>query len=353
MIFSLGANKEKEYFIENLVMLTGAGMDIVSALDIIRADIKTPVLKKNLQKLRETIARGEPIYRALEQTSLFKPHVISLIYLGEQSGKLFENLSVISTQQKKERIFQSKLRSALMYPVFILTIAGIVGIGVAWYILPNLASVFSQLKLTLPLITKILIAVGLFLKSYGAVAIPVLIAGLLALGYMIFIFPKTRWIGQRIMFAAPGIGPLIRQVELGRIGYIVGTLLRAGVPITDTLQSLHDTAAFVEYQRFYGFLKTSVERGISLKQCFSLFPKSARLIPRPIQQMIIAGEQSGKLADTFLRVGELFEEKTEDSSKNLSVILEPVLLLVVWVSVVGIALAVILPIYSLIGGLNK
>lgn len=353
MILSPGANKEKEYFIENLVMLTGAGMDIVSALDIIRADIKTPALKKNLQQLRETIARGEPIYRALEQTNLFKPHVISLIYLGEQSGKLFENLSVISTQQKKERIFQSKLRSALMYPSFILTIAGIVGIGVAWFILPNLATVFSQLKLSLPLITKILIAVGLFLKSYGAIAIPVLIAGFLALGYMIFIFPKTRWIGQRILFATPGIGPLIRQVELGRIGYIVGTLLRAGVPITDTLQSLHDTAAFVEYQRFYGFLKQSVERGISLKQCFSTFPKSTALVPRPIQQMLIAGEQSGRLADTFLRVGELFEEKTEDSSKNLSVILEPVLLLIVWISVVGIALAVILPIYSLIGGLNK
>lgn len=353
MILSPGANREKEYFIENLVMLTGAGMDIVSALDIIRAGIKTPALKKTLRGLRETIARGEPIYRALEQSNLFKPHVISLIYLGEQSGKLFENLSVISTQQKKERIFQSKLRSALMYPAFILTIAGIVGIGVAWFILPNLATVFSQLKLTLPLITKILIAVGLFLKSYGAIAIPVLIAGFLALGYMIFIFPKTRWIGQRIMFATPGIGQLIRQVELGRIGYIVGTLLRAGVPITDTLQSLHDTAAFAEYRRFYGFLTQSVERGISLKQCFSTFPKSTALVPRPIQQMLIAGEQSGRLADTFLRVGELFEEKTEDSSKNLSVILEPVLLLIVWISVVGIALAVILPIYSLIGGLNK
>ena len=353
MVLSFAANKEKEYFIENLVMLTGAGMDIVSALDIIRSDIKTPSLKSLLQHLRDTIARGEPIYRALDATGLFKPHVISLIYLGEKSGRLFENLSVISTQQKKERIFQSKLRSALMYPAFILSVAGIVGVGVAWFILPNLASVFSQMKLTLPLITKVLIAVGLFLKSYGIIAIPsTLILGA-GLAYVIFFYPKTRWIGQRLILSSPGIGPLIRQVELARIGYIVGTLLKAGVPITDTLQSLHDTAAFYHYQSFYGFLKENVEAGESLKNCFAQYPKSVSLIPRLIQQMIVAGEQSGRLPETFLRVGELFEEKTDDSSKNLSVILEPVLLLVVWVSVVGIALAVILPIYSLIGGLNK
>lgn len=350
---SANSNKEKEYFVENLVMLTSSGMDIVSALDIILVDIRTPSLKKTLTSLKESIVRGEPIYRALDNTHLFKPHVISLIYLGEQSGNLFQNLNVISIQQKKERAFQSKIRSALMYPAFILAIAGIVGISVAWFILPNLASIFSQLKLDLPLITRVLIAVGLFLKSYGWVVIPLGIVAFCGCVYIVFFLKKTRWLGQKIMFGFPGVGSLIRQIELARMGYIVGTLLKAGVPLTDTLQSLRDTAAFYAYQRFYDYLHTTIERGHTFKKSFAEFHGASALIPGPIQQMVAAGEQSGRLADTFLRIGELFEEKTEDGSKNLSVILEPVLLLIVWVSVVSIALAVILPIYSLIGGLNK
>lgn len=338
---------------ENLVMLTGSGMDMVSALETIRADIRTPSLKKTLQTLQDTITRGEPIHSALAQSGLFKPHVISLIHLGEQSGKLFENLGVISLQQKKERIFKSKMRSALMYPALILSIAAIVGLGVAWFILPNLASVFSQLKLTLPLITKILIAVGLFLKSYGIIVIPLCIALCVLTSYLLFVRAQSKWIGQALLLSLPGIGPLVRQIELARMGYIVGTLLRAGVSIVDTLQSLRDTAPLFRYQCFYSTLTTSIERGISLKECFKNYKNIHALIPTPIQQMIIAGEQSGRLSETFLHIGELFEEKTEDSTKDLSVVLEPILLLVVWLSVVGIALAVILPIYSLIGGLSK
>ncbi len=353
MNFSSGTRKEKEYFIENLIMLTGSGLDIVSSLDIILADIKTPSLRKTLTTLKDTIARGEPIHSALEQTHLFKPHVVSLIRLGEQSGKLFQNLQVISIQQKKERAFQSKMRSALMYPVFILSIAGLVGIAVAWFILPNLASVFSQMKLTLPLITKVLIAVGLFLKFYGIIAVPLGLGFIAFLIYMLFFFPKTKFIGQCIMLSFPGIGSLIRQIELARMGYITGTLLQAGVPIVDTLQSLRETAAFFTYQRFYLYLKESIEKGYSLKDCFEHYKNGKDFIPTPVQQMIVAGERSGRLPDIFLRVGELFEAKTDNSTKDLSVILEPLLLLVVWVSVVGIALAVILPIYSLIGGLNQ
>ncbi|MBI4239902.1 type II secretion system F family protein [Candidatus Uhrbacteria bacterium] len=350
---TFGTSKEREYFVENLVMLCEAGMDILSALESISSDIRSKRMKEILHALKKSISEGEPIHRALEETNLFKPHIISLIRLGEKSGKLFENLTIVATQQKKERAFHGKLTSALMYPIFIFSISGIVGVAVAWFILPNLANVFAQLKLELPLMTRVLIGIGSFLGHYGIVAIPLFVALLIGMVYLLFFYPKTKAVGQFLIFRFPGLGTMVQEVELARIGYVFGSMLQAGVPILDTIASLRDTAPFYMYKKFYSKLYLSIEQGHSFQKTFLSYQKINALIPTPIQQMIVAGEQSGRLPETFLRIGEIFEDKTEGTTKNIAVILEPILLFIVWAAVIGVAMAVILPIYSLIGGLNR
>jgi len=345
--------KEKEYFLENLVMLTESGMDIVQSLDVILGELKVKEMREIIQKMRMSIVSGEPIYKALETSKLFKAHVVSLIKLGEQSGNFFKNLNVISVQQRKEKSFQSKLRSAMIYPVFVLSIALVVGIGVSWFILPNLTNVFNQLHLELPLSTKILVAFGNFLANYGHIAVPIFLVVFSIFIYLAFFNPKTKFTGQYLLMKFPGVGTLIEEIELSRLGYVLGSLLEAGVPIVDSLRSLRDTATFYNYRRLYAFMLDRVEQGNNFSYCFAHFKNSKNLIPVPIQQMIVTGEQSGHLPDIFKRIGTLFEDKTEDTSKNISVLLEPFLLFVVWLGVLGVALAVILPIYSLIGGLNK
>ncbi len=353
MHFSFETRRDREYFIENLVMLCGSGMDILSALESISSEMRTGKMKEIVGKLKQNIGEGEPIYKALEHTQLFKPHVIAMIRLGEKSGKLFENLNVVAIQQKKERAFQSKISSALMYPIFILSVSGIVGIGIAWFILPNLASVFAQLKVELPLITRILIGLGLLLRSYGIIIIPLLTLLFVILIHFVFFNPKTKSTGQWILFHFPGIGKMIREVELARIGYIFGSMLQAGVPILDTIASLRDTASFYMFKKFYTHLHTCIEEGHSFQKSFLSYQGVRSLIPTPIQQMIVTGDQSGRLPETFLKIGEIFEEKIEGTTKNIGVILEPILLFIVWLAVVGIALAVIMPIYSLIGGFTQ
>lgn len=346
------SQKEKEYFIENFVMLCEAGMDIVTALDVILSEIKSSSLKRLITEFKNTVSAGEPVSRALEKTNLFKPYVISLIRLGEKSGKLFQNLNTIAEQQKKERAFQSKIKSALMYPVFIFSVSFGVGLSVAWFILPNLAKVFAQMHIKLPLMTKILIAVGTFLGQYGIIAVPLGLIGIACITYLLFGYQKTKWTGQYLLFHSPAIGNMIREIELARMSYILGTLLQAGVPIVDTLESLKETASFSVYRKFYSFLHTSVEKGNSIQHSITSYPQAKRLIPSAIQQMIVAGERSGKLPEVFLNISGIFEGKTEDTTKNISVILEPLLLVMVWLAVVGVAMAVIVPIYGLIGGLN-
>lgn len=350
---SLISSEEKEYFIDNLSMLLTSGMDVSLALKNIAEEVRSSGLKKIIGNLQEDITGGSALWEALEKTNLLPTHIISLIRVAEQSGRLDESLGVIVTQQEKNRLFKSKIRAAMMYPVFVLFLAMIVGIGIAWFILPRLATVFNQLNLELPLITRLLIQLGIFLSQHGSVAVPGFILTISLIFYFIFVFEKTKVVGQFILFRVPGVKKLIQQVELARFGFIMGTLLNGGLPIIDALDALEEASPLRAYKKLYGKIRFFVEDGLSIQESFRKIKHSQRYVPTSVQGLIAVGEQSGHLNKTFLSIAEVFEAKTEITTKNLSVIIEPVMLVIVWLGVVAVALAVILPIYSLVGNLNK
>jgi len=349
---NFGLGQEKEYFIEQLSMLLASGMPVITALSAIKKEIKSARLKNIIDKLSVSIETGSSISTALDSIGIFPQSTISLIRIGEQSGRLTENLKVIVSQQHKEREFRSKTASAVMYPVFIFSLTIIVGLSVAWFVLPRLATVFSQLKIDLPFITRWLINLGTFLGKYGTIVIPLLlVVGLLIL-FFLFIFSKTNFLGQAILFSIGSISRLFTELELSRFGSLLGNLLEAGLPILDSLDSLAQSSTFYRYKKFYVFLNEKIKEGNSFAKCFGLYKKTNRLIPVPIQQLIITSEQSGNLPATFKKIGEMYETKTETTAKNITILLEPILLVIVWLGVVAVALAVILPLYSLIGNLN-
>lgn len=351
--FSFGFNDEKEYFIENLAMLLASGMDIIESLEAIKSEVKSTKLINIIDALVEDISAGFSLSVALGKTDILPAHIIALIKIGEESGRLHESLGVVVTQQAKTRSFQSKIRAAMMYPVFVMAVALVVGIGIAWFILPRLASVFGQLNLQLPLVTRLLMSLGAFLAKHGAIVVPSFIAGLVLILFFLFVFSKTKFIGQWILFSIPGIKNLIREAELARFGYIMGTLLQSGLPVLQALSSLKDSGTLRSYGKIYTYLHDQVEEGKSFEESFESNKRIKKYIPRPIQSLISAGERSGSLSKIFLNISGTFEAKTELTTKNLSVILEPLLLVVVWLGVVAVALAVILPIYSLVGGLSN
>ena len=133
----------------------------------------------------------------------------------------------------------------------------------------------------------------------------------------------------------------------------MGTLLQAGLPVLEALSSLKDSGTLRPYSKIYTYLHDEIQDGRSFEECFSINKKIKKYIPGPIQSLISVGERSGSLGKIFLNISENFEAKTELTTKNLSVILEPLLLVIVWLGVVAVALAVILPIYSLVGGLSN
>lgn len=347
-----GIGKEADSFLENLSSLLSAGIPILDALESIGLEMRSRKLRGIIANMEDDIRDGNSLSTALEHSGLFPSRVCALIRIGEESGKLIENLKIIVTEERKRQLLRSKVRSAIMYPAFVLNLTLIIGTGIAWFILPKLAVVFSQLKISLPTVTKILIAFGNFLSEYGAYAVPSFFALLGLLLYFLFFFSKTKIAGEYILFSLPGSKTLLQETEMSRFGYLLGTHLSAGLSLVESVRSLAEATSLVRYRRFYLYLAEKILEGNSFKKSFASYEHLNRLVPVSVQQLVVAGEQSGSLSNTLLTISETYEAKTDATAKDLTVMLEPILLLIVWLGVLAVAFAVILPIYSLVGGLN-
>ena len=340
-------------FFSSLSLFVRSGMSVRQALFSLQEEARSSSLRYFLTAIIGDVDQGVPLWKSLDQSGITTQSVVHLLRVGEQSGKLEANLHAVSVQLEKERLFRSKIRGALLYPGFVLVLALVVGISVSWFILPQLAGVFGQLRIELPILTRLLIQFGTFLSVYGVVAIPSFLAGLFFLFYFLFFFHRTRFIGQRILFFIPVIHMVLRNVEMARFGTLFGTLLDAGVSPQQALFSVRQGTSFVLYTRFYDYLIANIDSGVSFRQSFHDYPNLSSLVPVSVQQMVGVGEQSGNLPETLLQVGKLYEARTDSAMKSLTVLLEPILLVIVWLGVLGVALAVIMPIYSLVSGVGQ
>lgn len=344
--------KQREYFTANLALLLHAAVPVQEALDSLKASSESKPLRQALDQMKQDIDDGLPLWKAMDCTGIVSAQTLVLVQLGEQAGKLVDNLRIASRQEEKQRLFRSKLRSAMLYPSFVLGLTVAVGLGIAWFLLPRLSETFTQLGADLPWISTVLIDAGVFLKTNGWWAVPVIFMAIAFIGVVLFGLPRTRHLGQRLLFRIPGVSRLMYEVEVARFGYLLGTLLEAGLSVTQSLQLLEQATRAPHHRPFYRHLRNAFEEGYSFKAALRDYKRSSRLLPLPVQQMVIAGERSGSLPQTLLSIGSSYEEKVDISTKNLETVLEPLLLVGVWLCVMGVAVAVIMPIYSLVGGLG-
>jgi type II secretory pathway component PulF len=262
-------------------------------------------------------------------------------------------MKIIVLQQRKNRLFKSKLVSAMIYPAIIFVLSTIIGMAIFIFVIPRLASVYSALNIELPLITQVMINLSIFLSNYWFIVIPLgLILTYLTYFYL-FINPKTKRTGQKILFSLGPFRNVIINLEVARLGFLLGTLIEAGLPILDAISSMSRSSDFYAYTDFYDFLEQKIQDGESFQQTFAKFKNINKIIPVPIQQIIISAERSGKLKESLLQIHETFEERIDTSSRNLAVVLEPLMLIIVWLGVVFVALSVIFPIYNLVGGVSQ
>ena len=347
-----GIKKASEEFIESLATLLSSGITISQALRVASKETRSQAMKLIVQRIGEEIEEGRSLWEALSAVHLFSKEYIELIRVGEESGTLHTNLHFVVEQQKRNRSFRSKIYSGMIYPVLVLIVTGLVGSGVVIFVLPKLARVFEELNITLPFITRMVLGLGELIQRYGVWAVPAFLILLVVVFLTLFVFKKTKHSGEYLLLHIPGIGRLLKEIEIARFGYTLGSLLEGGVLVLDALESLKETTTLRSYHRFFEHLYVNIQEGRTFQEAFATYYNISALIPPSVEQLIISGEESGKLSQMLLKSGNTYEERIDQTAKNITVMLEPMLLVIVWLGVLLVALSVISPIYSLVGGIS-
>jgi len=340
--------KERAFeFVENLSYFLSAGMSIAMALSSMEEEMSGFRIKRLCRRMQSNIQSGFSLSDSFEKQKFFSPNIVALVRAGEKTGKLVENMKLVLLLNDEDRRLKSKLNSSLLYGTFIFVLTVVVGTGTAWYTLPVIADVYSKIGEDLPLITRILIKGGTFLVNYGAIVVPIAFSFLVAILYFIFSFPKTKFIGHILLFHLPFLGKLIKESEITRFGYILGHMLESGLPVNEALHTIPGTTTFKNYQKLYFHLERKILEGFSFYDSLKSYKKIKKLFPSNVLQMISSAEKSGKLSETLIRISGLYALKVENTSRNLPIVLEPLMLLLVGAGVALFVLATILPIYNL------
>lgn len=351
-IGNIGLGKEKAHFIENLAILLNSGLTVVDALRTIVLEIRVKPMKKLVERIIDEVESGIPLWMSMDNQNFFSSYALALIRIGEESGALSKNMEYLSVQQEKDRSLRSKVKMAMIYPSIVITLTAIITLGLAWFVLPQLVGVLLSLNAKLPLSTRIIIWIADFFKANGAVAVPLTGAGFLFL-FLICRFTRLRGPVQQIIFRIPGIGTMARSATIARFGVILGSLLKAGVPLVESIRSMAEVTDTVYYRIFYFKLASDIEVGQSFASAFASIKDTKKLLPASVQQLIITGEKSGRISDMLMRIAEIYERKAEDAAQRLPVILEPMLLIFIGGLVGTIAFSIIVPIYSIVGNVGR
>ena len=351
-IGNIGLGREKAHFIENLAILLNSGLTIVDALKTIELEVRVKPMKKLVARIIDEVESGIPLWMSMDNQNFFSSYALALIRIGEESGSLSKNMEYLAVQQEKDRSLRSKVKMAMIYPSIVITLTVIITLGLAWFVLPQLVGVLLSLNAKLPLSTRVIIFIANFFKAHGAVAVPLTFAAGIFIA-LICRFTGLRGPVQQMIFKTPGIGTMAKSATIARFGVILGSLLKAGVPLIESIRSMAEVTDTVYYRRFYFKLASEIEVGQSFAAAFASIKDTKKLLPASVQQLIVTGEKSGRISDMLMRVADIYERKAEDAAQRLPVVLEPMLLIFIGGLVGTIAFSIIVPIYSIVGNVGR
>lgn len=335
---------DKVFFAEHLRVMVRSGISLADALKTLAAQTKNRRFKRILSQMKENIEAGETLTDNLARyPDIFSKTFISMVSAGEISGTLEANLEELANQMRKEHQLRSRVKSALAYPIIIIIATIGILILLITVVLPRLLDIFKEFKADLPLATKILITVVNFIQNHGFLLFTIITA--IVLGTVAFSKAK---IGKRIfhkMFLTmPIIGSVTKQVNLARFSRTFSSLLKTDIPVVQSLEITAHTLKNVYYKKTTLEAAEEIKKGLSIAEVIEKYPK---LFPPLIIQMISIGEKSGTVDVLLEELANFYEEEIDNTTKALSSIIEPLLILFLGVIIGGIAIAVLLPMYTL------
>lgn len=339
---------EKMMFAQHLAVMLKAGLSLNRALQVLAEQTRSPRFKKIILQIEKDVRQGISFSQALaKHPRVFNQLFVSMVKVGEVSGTLENVLRLLAEQMRKDHELIARVRGAMIYPAVILV--AMLGIGILMMIMvvPKLTQTFTELEIELPLMTRIVIGLSHFLQHY-------LIIGLV--GLVIFIFcirfilriKEIKRIFHTFYLHCPIFGSIIQKVNSARFARTSSSLIKSGVEIVQTLQITANTLGNIHFREALLVSAKQVQKGQPLSQVLLTY---SDLYPPMVIQMVKVGEETGTLSHTLSTLADFYEEEVNNITKNLSSIIEPILMIIIGAAVGFFAVSMIQPMYSMMGGL--
>jgi len=350
-IFSFGgvSLEDKLMLTRNLKVMVSAGISIPRALKTLAEQSKSKKFKKALIEISERIVKGENFSDSLaSHPAIFSQLFCSMVKVGEESGTLEKNLDILAKQMERDHALKSKIKEAMVYPAVIIT--AMIGIGIMMLIVvvPKLAKTFEELQAELPITTKIVIGSGTFLaeKWYLVVAILFFCFGFFR---AILKTKKGKEKVDTLVLKLPVISPIIKKTNAAHTIRTLSSLISAGVPLVRSLEIISATMGNFHYQEALAAAIEKVKKGEKLSAALAPYQN---LYPLTVIQMIEVGEETGETSGILEKLGDFYEEEISQATKNLTAVIEPVLMLIVGGVVGFFAISIIQPMYSMLSSIE-
>lgn len=336
--------RDKIIFTQQLALMIKSGVPIVEVLNSLKEQTANQYFSQSIGEIGTKIKGGMSLSSSLEAyPSIFPVFYIKSILSGEKTGKLEEILARLADQMEKDYELMSKIRAALIYPILILiTIAAVLALVVI-FVIPQIKIIFEEMDVQLPLITRIIINGGDFLRRW-LILIIILIISLYFLLRQIFQTPQFRLFWDQLKLKIPLLGGFYKKIYMARFSRSMATLVAAGLPMLDIFETLQGVIDNLVYQNSLKEISHQVETGIPLSSAIKKDPS----YPPMISHLLAIGERSGNLDFVLNTLADFYEKEVENISRNLATLIEPVLLIIMGVAVGLVLAAVMLPIYNLV-----
>ncbi len=340
--------KELAIFTRQFSVMIDAGLPLVQCLEILAGQQENKVFQKVLTGTRSQVEGGATLSAAMRSSpKVFDALYVNMVEAGETGGILDTILQRLSSYIEKNVKLQRAVKSALVYPVGVITVAGGVITLLLWKVVPIFATLFAGLGVDLPLPTKIVIAMSNFIGSIFGLLLLVAIVGALFGLKVWYGTQQGRFILDTIVLKLPIVGILMRKIAVARFTRTLGTLISSGVPILEGLDITAKTAGNAVVEKALQQVRKSLEEGKSLTEPL----KEAEVFPGMVTQMIAVGEQTGAMDAMLQKIADFYEEEVDAAVKDLLTALEPIMIVFLGVIVGGVVISMYLPLFSLIGKL--
>ncbi len=342
--------KQKMMFARNIEMMTRSGMQLLDSLEVLKKQSTSKTFISMIDHLIVDLKNGHFLSVGLTRyRNVFGDFFINLVRVGETSGTLGENLKYLAEELEKKDNLQKKIRGAMVYPIIILIATlGITSI-LTFFIFPKILPVIKSLKVDLPITTVIFIAVSEFMLAYGVYVFLALLAGVIGFAFLLRL-PRFRFEWHIFELRIPLVGEMVRHVNLINFSRTISLLLRGGVQIVEALTITSETLTNTVYQKELREIAQGVQKGDPVSKYLVMTP---HLFPPTFSQMVTVGENTGKLEETLVFLADYYESELDESTKAMSNVLEPLLLLTMGLVVGFVALAIITPIYKITQTLGR